>query len=77
VTQVSPTGFSAFVSPDGEVLSRTGVSERQVIVRDVPLRTGRTVYSRIGDQPLLIVASAVMIALAYLGLRRRDRITAR
>lgn len=77
VTQVSPTGFSAFVSPRGEVLDRTGVSERQVIIRDIPLRTGRTVYSHIGDQPLLIVASAVMIALAYLGFRRRDTVTAR
>jgi apolipoprotein N-acyltransferase len=77
VTQVSPTGFSAFVSPHGEVFERTGVSEQRVIVREVPLRTGQTVYSRIGDQPLLIVASAVMIALAYLGHRRRDTVTTR
>ena len=77
VTQVSPTGFSAFVSPRGEVFDRSGVSERRVIVRDIPLRTDRTVYSRIGDQPVLIVAGAVMIALAYLGRRRRDTITAR
>ena len=34
VVQVSPTGFSAFVSPDGDVLDRTAVSEQKVIIRD-------------------------------------------
>jgi len=77
VVQVSPTGFSAFVSPTGKVHERTEVSERRVIVREVPLRSGRTVYSRIGDQPLLIAMFATMSSLLFLGLRRRDTITDR
>jgi apolipoprotein N-acyltransferase len=63
VVQVSPTGFSAFVSPSGEVFDRTGVSEQRVITREVPLRTGRTWYSRIGDQTVLILLVAAFLAL--------------
>jgi len=77
VVQVSPTGFSAFVSPSGEVFDRTGVSERRVIVREVPMREGRTIYSYIGDQSILIVTSATLLALLVLGWRRRDGNTAR
>lgn len=77
VVQVSPTGFSAFVSPSGEVFDRTGVSERRVIVREVPMREGRTIYSYIGDQSILIVTSATLLTLLMLGRRRRDGNTAR
>ncbi len=77
VVQVSPTGFSAFVSPDGVVFDRTGVSERRVIVREISLREGRTIYSYIGDQPILILATATLLSLLLLGRRRRDGNTAR
>jgi apolipoprotein N-acyltransferase len=68
LVQVAPTGFSAFVGPDGSVRDRTGVSERTVIVRDVPLRTGRTIYSRTGDLPWI---AAMVGAGAWLSRRRR------
>jgi apolipoprotein N-acyltransferase len=68
LVQVAPTGFSAFVGPDGSVRDRTGVSERTVIVRDVPLRTGRTIYSRTGDLPWI---AAMVGAAAWLSRRRR------
>lgn len=77
VVQVSPTGFSAFVSPKGKVFDRTGVSEQRVIIRDIPLREGRTIYSYIGDQSILIVATATLLSLLLLGRRRRDGNTAR
>ncbi len=54
VVQVSPTGFSAFVSPDGDVFDRTDVSERAIIVRDIPLRSGTTAYTWLGDWPWMI-----------------------
>jgi apolipoprotein N-acyltransferase len=69
VVQVAPTGFSAFVSPDGSVLDRTDVGERAVITREVTRRTGRTVYQRIGDAPW-VVAAGVAVALAALSSRR-------
>jgi apolipoprotein N-acyltransferase len=59
VVQVSPTGFSAFVSPDGDVFDRTAVSEQKVVTRAVPLFSGRTWYSDIGDIPFLLL---VMLA---------------
>jgi apolipoprotein N-acyltransferase len=65
LVQVAPTGFSAFVSPDGEVLQRTGTSERAVEVRrGVPLRTGSTWYTRYGDTPPRVVAG-VFIGLGW------------
>jgi apolipoprotein N-acyltransferase len=45
------------------VFDRTGVSEQRVIVREVPLRSGRTIYSRIGDQTVLILLVAALLTL--------------
>lgn len=49
VVQAAPTGFTAVVDPGGEVLQRTGVSERRILYDSVELRTGRTLYARVGD----------------------------
>lgn len=73
VVQVSPTGFSAFVSPDGAVFDRTSVSEQRVIVRDVPLRTGNTWYRVLGDWPwrlAVLVMFAVALCCEGLGGKR-------
>jgi len=61
VAQAAPTGFSAFVSDEGEVFDRTSVSERAVISHEVPLRTGRTWYVAVGSTPfwgLIVLALA-------------------
>lgn len=71
VVQVAPTGFSAFVSPDGHVHRRTAVSETAVIRRDVPIRTGDTLYVRIGDRPW--IAAVGMVALGSVVLRVRSK----
>lgn len=71
VVQVSPTGFSAFVSPAGDVYDRTSVSEQQVIYRDIPLRGWiRTWYSHTGDKPW-VVLMVLVLALALW----RERVT--
>ena len=70
VVQASPTGFSEFVTPDGDVIDRTAVSERAVIRHDVELRTGDTWYVRLGDRPFI-----VLLVLGYITVRwaaRRD-----
>ncbi|MYB23681.1 MAG: apolipoprotein N-acyltransferase [Acidimicrobiia bacterium] len=74
VVMAAPTGFSAVVSPDGEVLARTGVSEQSVIIADVTLRQGRTWALRAGPWPLLALAAASVAASA---LARRDGAAAR
>jgi apolipoprotein N-acyltransferase len=75
VAQVAPTGFSAFVSPQGTVLDRTGVSEAAVLRRAVAIRTGETWYVRVGDKPVVAVAMAVL-ALSLVLARRDDRAAA-
>lgn len=65
VLQAAPTGFSAVVSPDGEVLERTGVSERRVLHATVELRTGRTWAVRFGDWPTFVL-SLLAVAGAWL-----------
>lgn len=70
LVQVSPTGFSAFVSPDGQVFDRTGVSEQRVIERQVQLRSGRTIYSYLGDMPIIATMIALLIAIMIVGRRK-------
>ena len=76
VVQVSPTGFSAFISPDGEVFDRTSVSEQAVITRTIALTSGRTWYSHLGDTPfvlallLVLLGSWITSGMAWLERRR-------
>ncbi len=66
--QAATTGFSAVISPDGEITSRIGVGLAQTIVVDAPLQSGRTIYSQTGDAPLIAL---LIIALILLSPRRR------
>lgn len=69
--QVAPTGFSAFVTPEGKVLERTAVSDKAVRVRrTVALRTGRTLYVRLGDWPPVMTA-LLLLAGGWTVDRRR------
>jgi apolipoprotein N-acyltransferase len=56
VLQVAPTGFSAFVAPDGTVHQRSSVSEAAALQRTVGTREGTTLYTRMGLLPAWIVA---------------------
>lgn len=73
--QAAPTGYGAYVDNRGRLRARTTLGRRQVIQRPVTMRSGRTVYSALGDAPLLGTAGAVL-ALAWLshrGVRRARR----
>jgi apolipoprotein N-acyltransferase len=72
VVQIAPTGFSAIVRPDGVVVERSKISERRVIHGTVGLRTGQTLYVRLGLLPGLALALACL-ALAWLPFTRGDR----
>ena len=69
VVQAAPTGFSAFVTPDGDVLQRTAVSERAVIRETVELRGGETWYTRLGDGPIIAVMVVGLAATWWMASR--------
>jgi apolipoprotein N-acyltransferase len=73
VVQVAPTGFTAFVTPDGKVLDRTGISEQAIRTRTVELRQGQTIYSRLGEKPVVAAAFLVWLLGVVLARRSRDR----
>jgi len=71
LVQVSPTGFSAFISPTGHVYDRTGVSEQKVLQREIPLRSGRTLYSNLGDLPFIVAMVATLGSLVFIARKRQ------
>ncbi len=70
VLQVSPTGFTAIITPQGDVLDRTAVSERAVVQGTVELREGKTLAVAVGPWPML--GTAVALTAIGEGLRRRQ-----
>jgi len=83
LVQAAPTGFSAVIDHRGHVLLRTALAKRSVIVADVAMRAGRTLYERGGDLPV-VLASVVLVAAGWIGAgvvgpgrRRRDDILRR
>jgi apolipoprotein N-acyltransferase len=74
LVQASPTGYSAVVSNGGSVLERSGLSVAAVVSGRVPLRRSSTVYTDLGDLPILALA-LVSIALGFLVARRRTPAT--
>jgi apolipoprotein N-acyltransferase len=63
LVQAAPTGFSSIIDNHGRVLERSSLGTREVLVGDAALRTGRTLYERLGDLPVLVAA----IILLFVG----------
>jgi len=61
LAQAAPTGFSALIDHRGAVLARTTLGRRQVLVGELMRRTGRTLYERFGDLPVLLAAGLLLI----------------
>jgi apolipoprotein N-acyltransferase len=49
VVRAANTGVSAFIAPSGQIVRHLGLFERGVLTDRVPLRHGRTLYTRLGD----------------------------
>ena len=64
VLQAAPTGMSAIVTPTGDVVQRTSISEQAVLQQDVALRSGDTIATVIGPQPIVWL-SVILVALAW------------
>jgi apolipoprotein N-acyltransferase len=63
--QAAPTGYSAIVSHVGRVLARSTLGRQQVVVGLVEERTGRTLFVRLGDLPVISFALLALIALRW------------
>lgn len=79
VLQAAPTGFSAIIDDDGDVLARTAISEQAVLQRRVAERSGDTIATTIGPLPV-VLTSALLVLVAWVfatdrfaTLRRRVR----
>jgi apolipoprotein N-acyltransferase len=70
LVQAAPTGFSAVIDHRGRVLLRSDLGRRQVLVADISRRTGRTLYERAGDLPVLIAAVLLLLG-GWLAARLR------
>ena len=70
VLQAAPTGYSAVIDERGRVLARSMLGRAELLTADVPLRTGRTLYMRWGDGPVLLGALVLAIAVAARPRRR-------
>jgi len=72
VLQAAPTGFSAIVTPAGEVIDRSGVSETKVIQGTVELRNGLTWAVRFGRWPLFVLAILGFAISQAMGFMQRS-----
>jgi apolipoprotein N-acyltransferase len=72
LVQASPTGYSAVVDDRGRVRQRSVLGHRQVLLATVALRDGSTLYTRWGDVPVVVLASAALMAGWLLGRARRS-----
>ena len=62
VVQAAPTGYSAIVDHRGRVLDRTGLGSGEVLVADVDLRRGRTVFTAVGPWPWVLLSALLLVA---------------
>jgi len=73
VVQVAPTGFSAFISPSGEVLDRIGQTEAAWRQRTIEIRSGLTWYEHTGDLPWVLLVLLLWSLPTFGRLFRRYR----
>ena len=74
VVVAATSGVSAIISPNGNVLARTGVFTPAYRVADLPLRDPRTLADRLGDWPERVLTGLGLLAVLVAVLpRRRER----
>ncbi|MCA1710511.1 MAG: apolipoprotein N-acyltransferase [Actinobacteria bacterium] len=70
VLVAATSGVSAVIAPDGRLVERSRVFTQDVLVQQVPLRSGSTLATRLGLLPELLLAALGAAAL-LVGLVRR------
>ncbi len=68
----STVGVSGFVTASGDVFDATEFNTEAVIVRELQLSSGRTIATRLGAIPeLVLVAVALVVLVGAVAIRRR------
>jgi apolipoprotein N-acyltransferase len=67
VVRAANTGISAVIDPMGRIVARLGLGIEGVLDSSLPSAIRRTVYARIGDIPVAVIATAALIFV----IRRR------
>lgn len=71
LAQAAPTGYGAFIDNHGRVKARTVLGRQEVLRRTMHERTGRTIYARLGDGPVIALAALVLLSAWTSRPRRR------
>lgn len=69
VLQVAPTGYSAVIDQDGDVLRQSRLSAPDVIEATVPELTGATIFERFGQLPVVVLGAVGLLVPLGLSLR--------
>ncbi len=70
LVRAANTGVSAFIDPRGRIVSSLGLYERGILIHEVPLRRGETLYTRFGDWLAGLSAGVSGMVLIGAGWRR-------
>ena len=70
VLQAAPTGFSAIVNPDGDVVARSSISETRVLHATVERRRGNTLATKAGPLPMILISGTTLVGANILARRR-------
>jgi apolipoprotein N-acyltransferase len=71
VARAAATGVSQLIDPYGRPIQELSMFKKGVVLGDLPLRTDRTVYSRLGDWPVAL--AWLILVSSFLRGRRRPR----
>ena len=70
IVRAANTGVSAFITPSGHIVRRLNLFQRGLLTEAVPLRVGRTLFTRLGDWPGLLALATSSAALLLTRPRR-------
>ena len=70
VLQAAPTGFSAIINPDGDVVARSSISETRVLHATVERRRGNTLATKAGPLPMILISGTTLVGANILARRR-------
>jgi len=73
VTQTATTGPTLVIDPAGKVVESIPTSQPGVLVASIPVATGGTMYTRLGDWPAGLAGAVLLVTGLALTLRGKGR----